>query len=158
MIGAGISSTFHGRDIFSPVGAHLARGDDWAQVGPEVPVDKLIRLHLTPPKLDARGLSGEVLALDGAFGNLVTNISRDDFNKLGYQLGRKVHVKIGKTVLDLPFARTFSDVRAKQPLLFIDSREKVSFAVNLGSFAEVYHIQPPASILISPAFIRPPEP
>ena len=157
MIGAGISSTFHGRDIFSPVGAHLARGDDWAQVGPEVPVDKLVRLHLTPPKLDARGLSGEVLALDGAFGNLVTNISREDFNKLGYRLGRKVHVKIGKTALDLPFARTFSDVAAKQPLLYIDSREKVSFAVNLGNFAEVYHIQPPASILISPAFIRLPE-
>src|ERR1700731_875569 len=144
MIGAGISSTFHGRDIFSPVGAHLARGDDWTQVGPEVPVDKLVRLHLTPPKLDASGLSGEVLALDGAFGNLVTNISRDDFNKLGYRLGRKVHVKIGKTVLRLPFAPTLSEVRAKQPLLYIDSREKVSLAVNLGSFAEVYHIQPPA--------------
>ena len=34
MVGAKISSTFHGRDIFSPVGAHLARGDDWTQVGP----------------------------------------------------------------------------------------------------------------------------
>ena len=150
MIGAGISSTFHGRDIFSPVGAHLARGDDWTQVGPEVPVDQLVRLNLTPAKLDAHGLSGEVLALDGAFGNLVTNISRDDFNKLGYQLGQKVHVTISNTSLDLPFARTFSDVAAKEPLLYIDSREKVSFAVNLGSFAEVYHVQPPAAILISP--------
>jgi len=54
-------------------------------------------------------------------------------------------------VLDLPFARTFSDVTAKQPLLYIDSREKVSFAVNLGSFAAMYQIQPPATILISPA-------
>ncbi len=151
MIGAALSSTFHGRDIFSPVGAHVARGDDWTQVGPEVPVDKLVRLNLTPPKLDDRGLTGEVLALDGAFGNLVTNISRDNFNKLGYQPGQKVHVKIGTTVLDLPFARTFSDVTAKQPLLYIDSREKVSFAVNLGSFAAMYQIQPPATILISPA-------
>jgi S-adenosyl-L-methionine hydrolase (adenosine-forming) len=148
MIGAGISSTFHGRDIFSPVGAHVARGDDWTEVGPEVPVDKLVHLNLTPPQFDDRGLSGEVLALDGAFGNLVTNISRDDFNKLGYQLGQRVHVTIGKTTLDLPFARTFSDVAPKQPLLFIDSREKVSFAVNLGSFAAEYHIEPPASILI----------
>src|SRR5882724_8660565 len=151
MIGAALSSTFHGRDIFSPVGAHVARGDDWTQVGPEVPVDKLVRLHLTPPKLGEHGLSGEVLALDGAFGNLVTNISRDDFNKLGYKLGEKVHVTIGKTALDLPFVRTFSDVAAKQPLLYIDSREKVSFAVNLGSFAEVYHIQPPTEIVISAA-------
>src|SRR5882724_271007 len=151
MIGAGISSTFHGRDIFSPVGAHVARGDDWTQVGPEVPIDKLVRLSLTPPGLDVRGLSGEVLALDGAFGNLVTNIRAEDFAKLGYQLGQKVHVTTGKTTRDLPFARTFSDVTAKQPLLYIDSREKVSFAVNLGSFAAMYQIQPPATILISPA-------
>src|ERR1700688_1380936 len=39
MIGSALSSTFHGRDIFSPVGAHVARGDDWAQVGPEVPLE-----------------------------------------------------------------------------------------------------------------------
>jgi len=69
-------------------------------------------------------------------------------DRLGYQLGQKVHVTIGKTALDLPFARTFSDVAPKQPLLFIDSREKVSFAVNLGSFAAEYHVKPPASILI----------
>lgn len=154
MIGAGISSTFHGRDIFSPVGAHLAhgvaQGDDWSQVGPEVAVDKLVRLNLAAPKLDEHGLSGEVLALDGAFGNLVTNIGREDFNKLGYQLGQNVHVTIGKTSLDLPFARTFSEVGAKQPLLYIDSREKVSFAVNLGSFAAEYHIPLPSPILISP--------
>jgi S-adenosylmethionine hydrolase len=151
MIGAGISSTFHGRDIFSPAGAHVARGDDWTQVGSEVPVDKLVRLNLTAPKLDDRGLSGEVLALDGAFGNLVTNISRDDFNKLGYQLGQQVHVTIGKTTLDLPFARTFSDVPSQHPLLYIDSREKVSFAINLGSFAAIYQIQPPTEIRIASA-------
>ncbi len=81
----------------------------------------------------------------------MTNISRDDFNKLGYKLGEKVHVTIGKTELVLPFVRTFSDVAAKQPLLYIDSREKVSFAVNLGSFAGVYRIQPLAEILISAA-------
>src|SRR5580700_9759759 len=50
MIGAALSSTFHGRDIFSPVGAHLARGDDWTQVGPELNVAKLVRLDITPAK------------------------------------------------------------------------------------------------------------
>jgi len=44
MIGSGISSTFHGRDIFSPAGAHLARGDDWTQAGPALDVSKLVRL------------------------------------------------------------------------------------------------------------------
>src|SRR5215471_9654476 len=50
MIGEKISSTFHGRDIFSPVGAHIARGDDWTQVGPKVA--KLVRLDLKPAKLE----------------------------------------------------------------------------------------------------------
>ena len=52
MIGSALSSTFHGRDIFSPVGAHLAHGEDWTKVGPEVPVNKLVRLDLVAPKLD----------------------------------------------------------------------------------------------------------
>jgi S-adenosylmethionine hydrolase len=83
MIGAALSSTFHGRDIFSPVGAHLVRGDDWTGVGPELDVSKLVRLDIAPARLDERGLSGEVIATDGPFGNLVTNISGDDFLKLG---------------------------------------------------------------------------
>src|SRR5450755_147335 len=61
MIGAGISSTFHGRDIFSPVGAHLAHEQDWTQVGPELNVEKLVRLNLTPSKHNDRGLNAEVL-------------------------------------------------------------------------------------------------
>src|SRR6202140_5584660 len=59
MIGAALSSTFHGRDIFSPAGAHLARGEDWTQAGPELEVSKLVRLDILPAKLDERGLSGE---------------------------------------------------------------------------------------------------
>ena len=46
MIGTKMSSTFHGRDIFSPAGAHVARGDDWTKAGPEVPVKDLVRLNL----------------------------------------------------------------------------------------------------------------
>src|SRR5438552_4713697 len=46
MIGWALSSTFHGRDIFSPVAAHLAHGEDWAQVGPEIAVNRLIRLDV----------------------------------------------------------------------------------------------------------------
>src|SRR5437660_2455519 len=81
MVGAKISSTFHGRDIFSPVGAHIARGDDWTQVGPAV--KQLVRLDLKPATVDDKGLTGEVVALDGPYGNLITNIGADDFQKLG---------------------------------------------------------------------------
>jgi S-adenosylmethionine hydrolase len=146
MVGAKISSTFHGRDIFSPVGAHVARGDDWTQVGPRV--DTLVRLDLKPATVDDKGLTGEAIALDGPFGNLVTNISSEDFLKLGYQRGDRLKVTIAGREVEMPFVKTFSDVPLKQPLLYIDSRGRVSFAVNQSSFAAEYKIDPPQSIFI----------
>lgn len=146
MVGAKISSTFHGRDIFSPVGAHLARGDDWTQVGP--PVKELVRLDLKPAAVDDKGLTGEVIALDGPFGNLVTNISADDFLKLGYQRGDKVKVTVAGREVEMPFVRTFSDVPLKQPLLYIDSRGRASFALNQSSFAAAYGVDPPQPVSI----------
>jgi S-adenosylmethionine hydrolase len=146
MIGAKVSSTFHGRDIFSPVGARIARGDDWTQVGPAV--KQLIRLDLKPTTVDDKGLTGEVVALDGPYGNLITNIGADDFQKLGYQLGDKLKVTIAEREVEMPFVRTFSDVPLKQPLLFIDSRGRASFALNQASFAAVYKIDPPQPVFI----------
>lgn len=149
MIGAKLSSTFHGRDIFSPAGAHVARGDDWTIVGPEVPVKDLVRLHLQAAKLDGRGLTAEVIATDGPFGNLVTNVDADVFFKLGYQRGQEVPVKLGDKEMTIKFVRTFSDVPLGHPLLYIDSRGHFALAVNQGSFAATYGVKPPVELFIS---------
>ena len=151
MIGAALSSTFHGRDIFSPVGARLARGDDWTAVGPELDVSKLIRLDIAVAKLDEHGLSGEIIATDGPFGNLVTNISGDDFMKLRYKQGQTVHVMVGKNEMNILFVRTFSDVPLNQPLLYINSRGHLGLAVNQASFADKYEVKPPTAIFIARA-------
>jgi S-adenosylmethionine hydrolase len=148
MIGAALSSTFHGRDIFSPVGAHLVRGEDWTGVGPELDVSKLVRLDVATAKLDDRGLSGQVIATDGPYGNLVTNINGEDFLKLGYPRGQTLHITLGTGEMDVPFVRTFSDVPLKKPLLYIDSRGRLGLAVNQGSFAATYGIKPPVAIFI----------
>src|SRR5271157_2349622 len=146
MVGGKISSTFHGRDIFSPVGARLARGDDWTQAGPAV--KELVRLDLKPATVDDKGLSGEVIALDGPFGNLITNISAEDFLKLGYRRGDKLKVTIAGREVEMPFVNTFSDVPLKQPLLFIDSRGQASFALIQASFAAAYDVNPPQPVFI----------
>lgn len=151
MIGAKLSSTFHGRDIFSPAGAHVARGDDWTQAGPEIPVKDLVRLDLRSSRFEGGSLSGEVIATDGPFGNLVTNVSAEDFLKLGYKRGQDVPVKLDGKMMKIKFVRTFSDVGLKQPLLYIDSRGRFSLAVNQGSFAAVYKIKPPVELVIAPA-------
>jgi S-adenosylmethionine hydrolase len=148
MIGSKLSSTFHGRDIFSPVGAHLARGDDWKTVGPEMPVKDLIRLDVKIAKLDDHGLNATIIATDGPFGNLVTNVDGNEFLKLGYQRGQEVPVKIGDRDIKLKFVRTFSDVPLNQPLLYIDSRGHLGLAVNQNSFAATYGVKPPVALFI----------
>ncbi|MBL8150672.1 MAG: SAM-dependent chlorinase/fluorinase [Blastocatellia bacterium] len=148
MIGKALSSTFHGRDIFAPVAARIARGDDWKSVGNEV-VEPLIRLNIEKPELRRDGLKGNIIGLDGPYGNLVTNITEELFVQLGYKYGSKVKIKIGKKLLFIPFVRTFSDVAVNRPLLYIDSRGKLAAAINLGNFASRYKIQPPVEIFIS---------
>ncbi len=148
MIGTKMSSTFHGRDIFSPVGAHVARGDDWTKVGPEMPVASLVRLELKAARLDDRGATAEVIATDGPFGNLVTNLDAEDFLKLGYQRGQEVPFKLGTKEMKIKFVRTFSDVPLKQPLLYIDSRGHIALAVNQGSFSAAYGVTPPVELFI----------
>jgi S-adenosylmethionine hydrolase len=148
MIGTKLSSTFHGRDIFSPAGAHVAHGDDWTKAGPEVAVASLVRLELKAARLDDRGATAEVIATDGPFGNLVTNLDAEDFLKLGYERGREVPVKVGEKEMKIKFVRTFSDVAVGQPLLYIDSRGHVALAVNQGSFAAVYGLKPPVALWV----------
>jgi S-adenosylmethionine hydrolase len=146
MIGDKISSTFHGRDIFSPAGAHLALGEDWTQAGPAV--DELVRLNPPTATLDAKGISGEVIGLDDPFGSLITDISGDDFEKLGYPLGEKVTLKIDSKPYTMPYVKTFMAVAVGEPLLYLDSRGRVGFAVNQRDFSKIYKITPPVPVFI----------
>src|ERR1700693_3238260 len=123
MIGDKVSSTFHGRDIFSPAAAHLAAREDWTFVGPEV--ENLVRLQPRVAKVEAKGITAEVIGLDDPFGSLITDIAANDFKSCGYALGEKVTVQIDKKPYPMPYVKTFMDVPIGQPLLYVDSRGRV---------------------------------
>jgi S-adenosylmethionine hydrolase len=148
MIGARLSSTFHGRDIFSPAGAHLARGDDWTEAGPALDLAKLVRLKNTTATIDANGLHGQVIGTDGPFGNLVLNVPAETFAKLGYTLGDRVPLTIAGEAYKLPFVKTFSDVPVGEGLLYIDSRGRLSVGIDQGNFAAAHHVTPPVALEI----------
>ena len=148
MIGSGISSTFHGRDIFSPAGAHLARGDDWTQAGPALDPAKLVRLEIKRASVDADGLHGEVIGTDGPFGNLVLNVPAETFGALGYKLGDTVPVTLGEKKFAFPFVKTFSDVPVAKELFYIDSRGRLSLGINQRNFSETYKIGEGAPLTI----------
>src|SRR5712692_3337972 len=146
MIGASLSSTFHGRDIFSPAAAHLAAGWEFDLVGP--PVQQLVRLTPKTSVTSAKGIEGDVIGLDDPYGSLITDIPGEDFKQLGYNLGDKVFVQINKKTVALPYAKTFMDVPVGESLLYVDSRDRVGIAVNQGSYARKFNITPPEKIFI----------
>ena len=146
MIEAPISSTFHGRDIFSPAAAHLAAGWDFNLVGPEVP--QLVTLNPKTSTISEKGIDGDVIGIDDPYGSLVTDIPADDFRQLGYNLGDKLIVQINKKSVTLPYVKTFMDVPVGDTLLYIDSRGRVGIAINQGNYSKKFNIEPPAAISI----------
>jgi S-adenosylmethionine hydrolase len=98
-----ISSTFHGRDIFAPVAAHLAAGIPPSQVGPEI--TSFTELSFGEGKFDEHGVTCEILHVD-KFGNVVTNISRSDAERLHSRLnisvrGRKFSARLVKSYSEI---------------------------------------------------------
>ena len=146
MMGDKVSSTFHGRDIFSPAAAHLAAGEDWTTAGPEVNV--LVRLQPHVATVDAKGISGEVIGIDDPFGSLITDITAAQFMELGYSLGDKITVKVGNKPYPMPYMKTFMDVPIGELLLYIDSRGRVGVALNERDFSKTYNVSPPVPIFI----------
>jgi S-adenosylmethionine hydrolase len=146
MIQAPLSSTFHGRDVFSPAAAHLAAGWEFNLVGPVVP--QLVRLTPKVSVTDAKGITGEVIALDDPYGSLITDIPGEDFRSLGYQIADKVPLELDKKPMAIPYVKTFMDVAVGEPLLYIDSRGRVALAVNERNFSLLYRVTPPAPIFI----------
>ncbi len=145
MIGQAISSTFHGRDIFSPVGAHLAAGWDYTMVGPVV--DQLVRLTPKVSTVTDKGVDGDIIALDDPFGSLITDISKDQFEKLGYVFRRSghrsaqqeaIHSALSENLHDCSGRRTTSFhrlARSRQP-----RRQSGQFLQRLQNYSPGHHL------------------
>lgn len=141
-----ISNTFHGKDIYSPVGAHLARGDDWTKVGPVF--SGITRLDIKPVAVTDKGATGRIFALDGPFGNLISNVYDEQVASLGYVVGDVIPLRIGKRQATAKFGRIFSDVPVGKAVLYLDWHGRVSLAINQGNFAKKFQVTPPVEIFI----------
>jgi len=86
-----VSHTFHGRDIFAPVAAHLSRGEKVEKFG--TTIKEIKKLKIPSPQVKKNCLMGEVMYVD-RFGNLITNISQDAF--LRFIEGKKFQIVVGK--------------------------------------------------------------
>lgn len=141
------SYTFHGRDIYAFVGARLAAGVvTFEGVGPESR-SPLVMIAHAPPRAEGGALVGTIPFLDFQFGNVWTNIPEDLFARLQPQRGERFRVTITRGEQrvfsgDLPYVHTFGEVAAGSPLLYLNSLLNVSFALNVGNFAQRHEIEP----------------
>jgi hypothetical protein len=130
-----VSATFHGRDIFAPVAAHLAAGVALAEVGAPVDPAELVRIELIGPRREGDALIAHVRYID-RFGNLQLDADHGALAGTGLRLGRPATVQHGDAEpRTLTYARTFADVAPEQPLLYEDAARRLSIAVNHGDAA-----------------------
>ncbi len=141
------SHTFHGRDIFAYVGARLAAGViPFEEVGPALAAE-VVRLPYQAAARDGDALVGTIPQIDFQYGNVWTNIPDALFQALtpAPRIGDVFRVVIshaGKEVWrgEVPYARTFGDVREGEPLLYLNSLLDVALALNQGSFSAKHQI------------------
>jgi hypothetical protein len=132
----GESATFHGRDLFAPVAAHLALGAPLAELGEPFASCDLVALE-GPPAAQATGsgLRAAVSRVD-RFGNLALAAGAADAAAAGIRPGSAVRVEGPKAKAEAVFCRAFADVPEGALLVHIDSSGALALAVNRGSAAE----------------------
>ena len=127
-----VSATFHARDVFGPVAAHLDRGTPARDVGPEVSDAQPLDFGLA--REEAGELVAEVAFLD-SFGNCVTNISAA-LARAALREGALARVSWAGGAVDARFVRTYADGSAGEPLLLVGSAGFLEIAIARGNFAE----------------------
>jgi S-adenosylmethionine hydrolase len=139
-----VSNTFHGRDIFAPAAAHLANGVLPADFGPEI--QEVVKPEFTKVASSKGVLKGEVLHIDG-FGNIITNISKEDLKHL--HIKASINVELANSEVKLKLGKTYAETN--EVLLIIGSHGYVEIAVNQGNAAEKFKAKPGDAITLSSA-------
>jgi hypothetical protein len=129
-----VSATFHGRDIFAPVAAHLASGAELADAGDPLDPDALERVELPEPRTEGGAVVAHALVLDH-FGNVGLNVDHERLGGTGITLGGRVAVEAGGERYVATYAQTFADVSPGELLVYQDAYRTLALAINRGDAA-----------------------
>jgi S-adenosyl-L-methionine hydrolase (adenosine-forming) len=144
-----VSATFHGRDVFCPVAAHLAKGDELAEAGEPLDPDELQTIELPQPRTEGDTLLAHVLSVD-RFGNAALNVGHQDLAGTGITLGGQVEILSGTEHFHAKVAQTFADVRPGDIIVYQDSYRALSIAINRGDAAATLQLAPNSEVRITP--------
>lgn len=145
--GGAVSTTFHGRDVFAPVAAHLASGVDPDRFG--TPIKTLVMLPVKEPTFNEGSISVEVLHLD-RYGNIILNLRNDGEIAAKLKEGNLVKISIGKESYSGPLVKTYGDMERGRLILLYGSNGLLEIAMNQGSAAKQLKVEPGTVIFLKP--------
>ncbi len=141
------SYTFHGRDIYAFTGARLASGViTYEEVGNKLDLNEINLLNTGEIKvIDEKLVQGTIDILDVRFGNLWTNIPKEEFDNLDIKYGDTLELTINHDSRkvyssSVKYVKSFSEVNTGGTLLYVNSLHKIGVAINQGSFAKAHQV------------------
>jgi S-adenosylmethionine hydrolase len=144
-----VSATFHGRDVFAPVAAHLAAGAELADAGDPLDPDSLIRVELPEPREEAGEVVAHALVIDH-FGNVGLNVDHSRLAGTDIKLGGRVEVAALGERYEATYAHTFADVSPGELIVYEDAYRTLALAINRGDAAGTLGLGPDAEVRLRP--------
>jgi S-adenosylmethionine hydrolase len=141
-----VSNTFHGRDVFSPVAAHLAAGVELSKVGEAADPSSLVRLDLPgAEEITSAGVSAKIISID-RYGNARLSVSQEES---GLEYGAALGVDVGDGEMAVRYVETFGSAKAGELVLVPDSHWRLSLAINKGNAAHALGLKNGAAVRIT---------
>ncbi len=144
-----VSATFHGRDVFAPVAAHLAAGADLADAGAPIASDGLVKVDLPEAHSEDGALVAHVLTVD-RFGNAGLNVSHEELAGTDITLGATVEIESRGERYLAAYAGTFADVGSGELIVYEDAYRSLAIAINRGDAGATLGLQADAEVRLRP--------
>jgi S-adenosyl-L-methionine hydrolase (adenosine-forming) len=144
-----VSTTFHGRDLFAPVAAHLALGARLEEAGEAIDTTSLTALELPIPRIEPEQVVAHSIHQDG-FGNATLNLDASMLAEGPLRPGERLEVRAPDGRFEALWARTFADVGRGDVLLFEDSSGALALAVSGGNAAGLMNLERDSEVTLRP--------
>lgn len=133
-----VSQTFHGRDMFAPVAAHIMNGVPFDQIGPRIDINELVDLSFQKPSISDDVMMASVLYIDH-FGNIITNVSTMQMHRFA-SVGDEFNLRMKEQQLSIPFVSSYADVDPGKLLALMGSSGFLEISMNQGNAADTFHV------------------
>ena len=144
-----VSATFHGRDIFCPVAAHVAAGAEMAEAGEPLDPAELLVVDLPEPRVEGEALVTHVIDVD-RFGNVALDIGHDELAGTGIRLGGTIEIEAGGERYLAKHTQTFADVTPGELIVYEDAYRTLAVAINRGDAAGTLGLAPDTEVWLRP--------